>query len=159
MVKETEYRTPLGVVLFLHPGLFQHYKAQPRADNKRYQQGDEHRCSSPDRNRTHIRPHKAGDERHGQESGYHGKCGEDRRVPDFIYRMHRNFSRYAFELKVPVYVLNNHDRVINENTYRENERKECDPVQGVSVHIVDEYGQRKGDGHRHTNDQRFPQTE
>ena len=63
------------------------------------------------------------------------------------------------QLEVAMDILDDNYCIIHQNTYRENEGKESDPVQGISVKISDK--QRKSERHRHGDGHhdRFPPAE
>ena len=59
---------------------------QPRRDDERDRQRDQHAHAGVDRDRAHVRPHQAGDERHRQQRGDHREGGEDGRAADLVDR-------------------------------------------------------------------------
>ena len=58
--------------------------AQPRRENQRDRERDQHAHAGVDRDRAHVRAHQAGDERHRQQRRDDGEGREDRRPADLV---------------------------------------------------------------------------
>ena len=56
-------------------------------------------------------------------------------------------------------VFHHHNRVIDQNADREDQREERDPVQSVSVKVKHQQGHREGRRDRQQHDQRFAPAE
>ena len=113
--------------------LAEELERQPRGDDEGDEEGEDHRRRGVDRDRPHVRAHEARDEGEREERADDGERGEDRRVPDLVDGVDRRQPRRApAELVVPVDVLDDDDRVVDEDADREDEREERDTVQRVA---------------------------
>ena len=138
-------RTKLAAIFMLAmrqggPGEPHH---QPRGDDHRHKEAEDHRCRGVDRDRRHVRPHKPRDEQHRQQRGDDSKSRDDRRVADFGNGLNRGIDAVAFigHGPVPGNVLDHHDRIVDEDTNRENQREQTDPVDGEAHHVGSKHGQ------------------
>ena len=119
-------------------------------------QRPEHRRAGADRDRPHVGPHQAADERHRQHGGDDGEGGEDRGIADFAHRLDGDGGPAAApvlrQVKVPHDVLDDHDGVVHEDADAEDEREERDAVQREAVEIEDQQREREGGRNGHRDD-------
>ena len=129
---------------------------EPRRDDERHEEGENHRRRGVHGDRPHVRAHEARHEREGKESRDDREGREDRRVADLVDRVDGREARVApAELVVAVDVLDDDDRVVHEDANREDEREERDPVQRVAEEIRREEREGKSRRDRDEDDDRL----
>ncbi len=123
------------------------FHPHPGRDDDRDEEAEQHRRRGIDRDRGHVRPHEPGDEEHRQESGDDRQGGDDRGIAHFGHGPDRHPDRVRLRLHPPVAgdVLDEDDGVVDENTDREDEREQTDPVDRVAEHPGGEEGEENGD--------------
>ena len=131
----------------------------------RDREGDPERCEHRDRdvqgNRPHVRAHHAGHEEHRQEREHDGERRERGRASDLAHRAHRRlgFRPAGVERVVAVDVFDQHDRVVDEQSEREDQREEGDAVDGLSGQHPDAEGDEQGQRDRGRHHERFAPAE
>ena len=104
----------------------------PRCHDERDQERKHHRRTGPDRNWSHIWPHQATDKRKWQNGGNHSECCKNRRVSNFINSIDCYLNQYPILRirypQMPDDILDNHDGIVDKNTNRKYQCKECDSV-------------------------------
>ncbi len=120
---------------------------QPGREDEGGEQREHHRHRAERRDRLHVRAHHAAHEAHRQQRRDHREGSEDRRVADFAHRVNTApFRAFALLEPAPVDVFHHDDGVVDEDTDRENEREQRDPVDRVA--------QQPGREHRDQDDDR-----
>ena len=142
-------------------GRCQQLVGQPRRDDEGNGQREQHAHRRVDRNRAHVGAHQAADEGHRQQRRDHRKRGEYGRAADFVHRLRNDLpQRLAGFQRLPaVDVLDHHDCVVDQNADREDQREQRHPVEREAPGPRGEQGCRKGQCHRHADDQRFAPAE
>ena len=130
---------------------------QPGRDAHRDKEGKEHGCGRVRRNGRHIRPHQPGHEHHRQQGRNDSQCGNNRWVANFRHRINgRLYARPAVSHgPVSGNIFDHDDRIINQNTDREDQGKQADPVDCVAHHQRRKQGQQDGGRNNNECDQRF----
>ena len=127
---------------------FQH---QPGRQNDGDEERKQHRCGCVRRDRAHIGAHHARHEEHGQQSGDHGERRDDRRIADFRDGLDGSRDARAPVAHGPMTrdILDHHDRVVDEDAYREDQREQADAIERVAHDPGGEERQqdRRGDDH------------
>ena len=120
---------------------------QPWRENKCGEQREDHRNRPQHRDRRHIRPHHTRHKAHRQQRRDNRESRQDGRVADFRHRRDGFFGVHAaLEQPPAVDVFNHDDGVINQNTDREDQSKQRNPVDGEAHQPCREY--RHQDHHR-----------
>ena len=133
---------------------------QPRRDDERDEQREDHRRRGVHGDRAHVRAHQAGDERERQQRGDDRERREDRRVADLVDGVDGREARLApAELVVAVDVLDDDDRVVDEDADGEDEGEERHPVQRVAEEVRREERERERRRHRDEDDDRLAAAE
>jgi hypothetical protein len=124
---------------------------------------EKHRRAGADRDRAHVGPHQPADERHRQHRGDHGESGKNRRVADLVdgfnCDLQQPLAPAAREAQVADDVLHDHDRVVDEDADREDQREKRDAVERVTVEVENKERQPEGHGDRQEHDERFAPAE
>ncbi len=108
------------------------------------------------RHRPHVRPHHPGHEEHRQERQDDGDGRENGRGAHLVDGEEGRFAwRQPPELKVAVDVLDVDDGIVDQQSQREDQREERDPVDRVAHHPATEQRQRERHRHRQRHDRRF----
>ena len=125
------------------PGKADH---QPWGDDHRDEEREDHRRRGIDRDRRHVGPHQPGNEQHRQQRGDHGQRGDDGRVADFGHGIDRRIDPAATirHGPVPGDVLDHHDRIVDQDPDREDQREQADPVDREAHDLRSEHGQHDG---------------
>ncbi len=99
-------------------------KREPRRKHERGEQRKHHRHAAEHRNRHHVWPHHAAHRRHRQQSRDDRERCENGRVTHLRHRVDgRRDIDAAFFQPTPIDIFNHHDRIIDQNTDRENQRE------------------------------------
>ncbi|MPL73164.1 hypothetical protein SDC9_18957 [bioreactor metagenome] len=135
-----------------HVGAPRDLHHQPGRDDHRDEKGKDHRRRGDRGNGRHVGAHQATDEQHRQQRRDHGQRGDDGRVADLGHRLDRlrDAGARGLHRPVPRDVLDHHDRVVDEDADREDQREEADAVQREAHDVRGK--QRQQD--RHRNDDR-----
>ena len=130
---------------------------QPRGNDKGNGEGNEHAHRGIDRDRAHVRPHQAGDERHRQQRRDDGKGRQNGRAADFIHRRRDDLPQRLVGLQqVPTMDVLDHDYgVVDQYADREYQGKQGYPVEGEAIRPGGEQGRRQGQTHRRADDHGF----
>ena len=119
----------------------------PRRDDEGDQQRPEHRRARTDRDRPHVGPHQAADEGHRQHRGDHREGGEDGGIADFTDGLDRDGGPVAAlvlrQVEMPDDVFHHHDGVIHQDADAEDQREERDAVEGETIEIENQQGERQ----------------
>ena len=134
---------------------------QPRGHCESNRQRDRHAQARVDRNRAHVGTHQA------RHKGHWQQCCNDRercqygRPTHFIHRQGNDVLECCVgrELLVPVDVLHHHNRIVDQNTDREDECKERHPIQGKAPGPGRKQRGGERQDHRSTHDDRFAFTQ
>ncbi len=134
---------------------------EPRRDDERDGERDQHAHARVDRDRTHVRAHEPGHERHGQQGRNHGERGENRRSAHFVDRPRNQVDKGCrrLECSVPVDVLDDDDRVVDQDADREDQREEAHPVEREAPRPRREQRCGKRQQHRDADDDRLAAAE
>ena len=129
---------------------------RPGRDGEGDKQGKQHRGRSSDRDGAHVGAHEPSDESHRHDRRDDGEGREDRRVADLVGRLHRDGGERAAagagQPQVPHDVLDDDDRVVHEDSDREDQGEERDAVQRVAEKREHEERQRERHRDRQEND-------
>ena len=131
----------------------------PGGHQECHHQREDHGRGCADRDRPHVRPHEAAHESHRQDRRNDGESRQDGGIADLGDR----FDCHIAERSLPVLrqavmtndVLHHHDGVVDEDADRKDQRKQCDPIEGVSDQIEDGQSQRQRDGNGNGHDPRL----
>ena len=106
-------------------------RREPGRDHERDGERDQHADRGVDRDRAHVRAHQPAHERHRQQRRDHGERREDGRPAHLVDRDRDQLGqrRPGCERAVAVDVLDHHDRVVDQDPDREDEREERHAVQ------------------------------
>ena len=107
---------------------------QPRRDRDRDDEGKEHRDRGVGRNRAHVGAHHAAHEHHRQQRRDDRQRRDDGRIADFGDGLDRGLDEAApvAHRPMPGDVLDDDDRVVDENADREDQREQADPIDRVA---------------------------
>ncbi len=135
----------------------QQLERQPGRDDEGDGEGNQHADAGIDRDRAHVRPHQAGDERHRQQRRNHGQGGENGRAADFVHRLgdHLGERLAGFQFAAAVDILDHHDGVVDQDADGENQREQRHPIEGEAPRPGSEQRCGQGQHHRHADDQRL----
>ena len=116
---------------------------EPGRHGHRDEEREQHRDRRVGRDRAHVRAHQAADEHHRQQRRDDGERRDDGRIADLGHRLDRGLDEAALAARRPVPddVLDDDDRVVDENADREDEREQAHPIDGVAHHPGGEEGQ------------------
>ncbi len=132
----------------------QELERDPRRDDEGDGERRNHRHRGPYRDRAHVRPHHPRHEGHREDRRDHRQRGQDGRVPHLVHPFdRRNLRRAIAAHHVPVDVLHHHDRIVDQDADREDEREQRDAVERVAQRVVHEEGERQ----RHRNGNQYHQ--
>ena len=143
-------------VTSLHPE-----PGQPGRDDKGDRQRQQHAHAGIDRDRAHVGPHQARDKGHRQQRRDHGQRGQDGRAADLVDRARDDLGQglAGIELLMAVDVLDHHDRVIDQDADREDQREQRDPVQREAPGPGGKQGHGQGQDHGGADDGRLAPTQ
>ena len=130
---------------------------QPGRDADRDKEGKEHGCGRVRGNGCHIGAHQPGHEHHGQQGRDDSQCGDNCWVTNFRYGINGGLYARPAIPHVPVSgnVFDHDDRIINQNTDREDQGKQADPVDCVAHHQRRKQRQQNSGRNDNECDQRF----
>ena len=134
---------------------------QPRCDHDCDEERKDHRGGGIDRDRRHVGAHQARDEQHRQQRRDHSHGGHDRGIAHFGNCFDGGFSARAlvWHGPVPRDILDHHDRIIDQDADREDQRKQADPVDCVTHQVRGEHGQQDRGGDHHGRHRRLAPTD
>ena len=134
----------------MRPG--EQLEARPRRDNQGHGEREQHADTRIDRNRAHIGAHETRHERHWQQRRNNRERGENGRPADLVDRR-RNRLEQALPAHrhVTMDVLDDNDRVIDEDTDRENQREQRHAVDSETPCPRRKQCQRERDNHGRTD--------
>ena len=124
---------------------------QPWRDHHRDEEREQHGGGRVRRDRRHVGPHQAGYEQHRQQRRDHRQRRQDRRIADLGDGLDRRLQpRPAIPHRpVPRDVLHHHDRIVDQNADRENQREQADAVDGVAHDVGGKQRQQDRGGNHH----------
>ncbi len=133
------------------------FRREPRGDRERHRERDQHPHARVDRDRAHVGSHEPGDERHRQERRDHRERREDRRPADLVNgaRDERDESCPWLEHPVPMNVLDDDDRIVDQDPDREDQREQAYAVQRETPRPRSEQRGGEREDHRHADDRRL----
>ena len=118
----------------------------PGRDHEGHHQRKQHGCRCSHWNRSHVWAHQAPHKSHGQDGADDGERSKDRGIADLIHCLDSHFREgppaTARQSEVADDVLHHHNGVVYQNADGEDQSKQGDPVERVSIEIKD--GQGKG---------------
>jgi len=126
--------------------------AHPGAHDEGHQEREEHGRRGAHGDGAHVGAHEARDKGHGQKRGNDRPGCEDRGIAHLVDGLHRGVHTDAVLPEVPVDVLDDDDRVVDEDADGEDEGKEGHAVERVAIEVIDEQGERERHRHRDTHD-------
>src|SRR3954447_12825878 len=91
-----------------------------------------------------------GDKSGGHENGAQGKRDRDQGATDLVHRLVSCFQRRHAGTQVALYVFDNNDRIIDNNSHRQNQAEKREVVDRDAEHI--ENGERSDERYRNCND-------
>ena len=102
---------------------------QPRCEDERCEQGQQHRRRTQCWNRCHIRPHHSRNEPHRHKRRDHCKGRQNRRVTHLAHRIHSAvIGTFALQQPPTIDVFDHNNGVIHQDPDREDQRKQTNPV-------------------------------
>ena len=126
----------------------QQFPRHPRGDEERHNRARDHAERYVERHRRHVRPHHAGDEKQRRERDDHGDGRHDQRFANFRHRRDHRLARFApADAEKPLDIVHPRDRIVDEQTERQDQGKQGDPVNRVSAEQIQP--ERNAVTHRH----------
>ena len=121
---------------------------QPGGDDHRDEERKDHRRRGVDRDRRHIGTHQPRNEQHRQQRGNHRQGGDDGGIAHLGNGLHCRVDPASAILHRPVAgdILDHHDRIIDQDADREDQREQADAVDGKAHDLAGEHGQHDGGG-------------
>ena len=110
---------------------------QPRRDDHGDEERKDHRRRGVDRDRGHVRAHQPRDEQHRQQSRHHGQGRHHGRIADLRHSFDRRLLARSIIIHGPVPgdVLDHHNRVVDQDADREDQREQTDPVDRIAHQV------------------------
>ena len=109
---------------------------EPRRHRHRHEEREQHRHRGVRRNRAHVRAHQAADEHHRQQRRNNREGSDDGRIADLGDGLDGGVDKPAFAARRPTPddILDDDDRVVDEDADREDEREQADAIDRVAHH-------------------------
>ena len=127
---------------------FEYMERQPWRDGEGHHHAHQHGHGNVQGHGPHVRSHHSGDEEHGEERHDDGQGRDDERGANFGDGFHDDSPRGALsQQEMPGDIFHIHDRIIHEQTQRQDQGEQRDPVDRVTQQQV--HRQRKPENHGH----------
>ena len=140
-------------IMFM-PFHLEQFIGQPGSDGHRHNQRTQHGERHIQGHRPHIGAHHAGDKKHRQERHNHSQCRQDDGRHHLVHGHGDCLQpRELAHGQMPVDVLHPDNRIIHQQTQRQDQGEQRHAVDGIARQVVDHQGQGVGDRHGNHHNQ------